>query len=53
MKRMMILALLAVFLLSILGPTALALEVCYPTSWRTIRAASPGPTLSRTAGTIP
>ena len=32
MKRMMILALLAVFLLSILGPTALALEVCYPTS---------------------
>ena len=32
MKRMTILALLAVFLLSILGPTALALEVCYPTS---------------------
>lgn len=32
MKRIAILALLAVFLLSALGPTALALEVCYPTS---------------------
>ena len=32
MKRIAILALLTVFLLSALGPTALALEVCYPTS---------------------
>ena len=32
MKRIAILALLTVFLLSALGPTALALGVCYPTS---------------------